>query len=468
MNAVSPTGPDYDELRRRHATEAMAQMPEHVARLDWTAAQIQTERELRLQRLLAFARARSPWHRARLAGVDLTTLTPAGLGQVPPMTKDDLLGHFDEIVTDPRLTLGVVEAHLQRLTGGDAYLLEEYHAIASGGSSGRRGVYVYDWTGWSSYFQGIARRGAYDRLHDPALAAAPAVEAVVAAEKPTHGSSAQGQTFSNPQSVIVRVPITLPIEEVVSRLNQIAPSVLRGYPSALDQLGYEATAGRLRIAPLRIRGIGEPMLPETRARLLETFGVPVHNQWIASEAGCLGYSCLTGPGMHLNDDLVIVEPVDPDGRPVPPGQRSAKIYVTNLFNHALPLIRFEITDEVTVMDRPCPCGCAHTWIEDVQGRLDDSLIYPGIGGGVITVHPIVLRSPLGRQPNIADYQIHQTPRGIQVLLRALGEVDLDLVQAEIVAGLVTVGLSAPQVVLTLVDHLDRQATGKLKRFIPLP
>lgn len=468
MNSMRTAGPGYDELRRQHATEAMTQLPEHVARLGWTAAQIQAEREQRLRRILALARARSPWHRARLAGVDLADLTPAGLGQVPSMTKDDLLTHFDEILTDPRLTLGVVEAHLQRLTGKDAYLLELYHAIASGGSSGRRGVYVYDWAGWASYFLGIARRGAYDRLHDPELAAAPAVEAVVAAEKPTHGSSAQGQTFSDPQSVIVRVPITLPIEQVVARLNEIAPSVLRGYPSALDQLGHEARAGRLRIAPLRIRGIGEPMLPEIRARLQETFGVAVHSQWIASEAGCLGYSCLRGSGMHLNDDLVIVEPVDRDGRPVPPGQRSAKIYITNLFNHALPLIRFEITDEVTVIDRPCPCGCAHTWIEEVQGRLDDSLTYPGIGGGVITVHPIVLRSPLGRQPNIADYQVRQTSHGVDVLLRTVGDLDLDLVQADIATGLVNVGLSAPQVVLTLVDHLDRQGTGKLKRFLPLP
>jgi phenylacetate-coenzyme A ligase PaaK-like adenylate-forming protein len=112
MNVMSTTGLGYDKLRRRHATEAMTQLPEQVARMDWTAAQIQTEREQRLQRLLALARARSPWHRARLAGVDLSNITPAGLGQLPPMTKDDLLAHFDEIVTDPRLTLGVVEDHL--------------------------------------------------------------------------------------------------------------------------------------------------------------------------------------------------------------------------------------------------------------------------------------------------------------------------------------------------------------------
>jgi phenylacetate-CoA ligase len=111
------------------------------------------------------------------------------------MSKDDVLEHFDSIVTDRRLSLIRVEAHLARLTS-DAYLLDEHHAIASGGSSGRRGVYVYDWEGSASYFLSIARRHAYDRRHDPVLAAAPAVEGMIAADKPTHGSSAQGQTFS--------------------------------------------------------------------------------------------------------------------------------------------------------------------------------------------------------------------------------------------------------------------------------
>jgi phenylacetate-CoA ligase len=175
------------------------------------------------------------------------------------------------------------------------------------------------------------------------------VEAIVAADKPTHGSSALTQTFSNPQATIERVPITLPIDEVVARLNAITPTTLRGYPSALDQLSYEAQAGRLRIAPLRLRCVGEPLLPEVRERLEETWNVPVHSQWVASETGTLGYSCLRGRGMHLNDDLVIVEPVDREGRPVPPGERSDKIYVTNLFNTLLPLIRFEVTDEITVM-----------------------------------------------------------------------------------------------------------------------
>jgi phenylacetate-coenzyme A ligase PaaK-like adenylate-forming protein len=454
---------DYRSLQRRHFADAMAQLSAHVARLNWSAEQIGAERDRRLTTLLKFARERSPWYRKRLAATNLDGFTAQRLPDLPPMTKDDLLSNFDDIVTDHRITLLGIEDHLRRLTT-DAYLLDEHHAVTSSGTSGVRGIYVFDWAGWMSCFLSGARHHAYDRARDPALAAAPRVEGLVAAGRATHASSAQGQTFSDPDVRVARVPVTLPIKDIVQRLNALEPTTVRGYPSALDQLGLEARAGRLRIQPLRLRCIGEPLLPEVRERLERTWNAPVHSQWVASEAGTLGYSCPGGRGMHLNDDLTIVEPVDVDGNPVAPGTRSAKVYITNLANYILPLIRFEITDEVTIIDQPCPCGSAHTWIEEVQGRLDDSLVYPG----GLTIHPLVVRSPLGRQRHVAEYQVHQTARGVEILLQLVGQVDLEELRTEIAAGLATAGLAEPDVVLNPVDHLDRHGSGKLKRVIPLP
>ena len=53
--------------------------------------------------------------------------------------------HWDAIVTDPRCTLAAAETHLAGLTA-DAYFLDQLHVIALGGSSGKRGVFVYDCT----------------------------------------------------------------------------------------------------------------------------------------------------------------------------------------------------------------------------------------------------------------------------------------------------------------------------------
>ena len=174
------------------------------------------------------------------------------------------------------------------------------------------------------------------------------------------------------------------------------------YPSALHVLSFEAAAGRLRIAPRQVLSCAEPLLPEIRAAAEEAWGVRVGNIWAASEGGVMAVPC-DHSRSHLSEDLVIVEPVDEDGRPVAPGERSAKVYLTNLFNRALPLIRYEITDEVTILTDPCPCGSARRCVADVQGRLDDVFVYDGR-----RVHPHLFRSALGRHPGVVEYQVRQT------------------------------------------------------------
>jgi phenylacetate-coenzyme A ligase PaaK-like adenylate-forming protein len=89
------------------------------------------------------------------------------------------------------------------------------------------------------------------------------------------------------------------------------------------------------------------------------------------------------------------------------------------YNHALPLIRFEVTDEVTVLDGTCPCGSTFRRIADPQGRLDDTFVYPG----GVSVHPHVFRSALGQHRQIVEYQVRQTERGVDVRVVADAEID---------------------------------------------
>ena len=70
--------------------------------------------------------------------------------------------------------------------------------------------------------------------------------------------------------------------------------------------------------------MAEPLLPETRQAAEETWQAPVANMWGTSEAGVTAIGCFKGTGMHLSDDLVIVEAVDADGDPVPAGSALAQ------------------------------------------------------------------------------------------------------------------------------------------------
>ena len=235
------------------------------------------------------------------------------------------------------------------------------------------------------------------------------------------------------------------------------------YASMLGVLAGEADAGRLRIAPRRVLATSEPLLPEVRRAAEQSFHAPVANCWGTSEGGVLAVGCWRSEGMHLNEDLVVIEPVDEAGRPVPPGERSAKVLLTVLFNPVMPLIRYELTDEVVVLDEPCPCGSAHRRIADVQGRLDDVFVY-----GRVEMHPHVLRTVLGSVPEILEYQVVQSPAGVDVAICRTGTVDTPALEARLAQALRGVGLQDASAAVTIVESIDRHpGTGKLRRFVPL-
>lgn len=439
----------------------MALAPRLIERLEWPPERLKLHRLQRLRELALVAAERSPWHRERLAGVDVAQLDEAGLRELPPMTKADVMDNFDRIVTDERLSLDLVNHHLETVTTG-SYLLDGYTAVTSGGSTGERGVFVYDWDGWATFWMGCFRQSLRAKWSDPELSSRPLVSAWVTAAHFTHATAAVSRTFASPEFVNVRFPVTLPTDDIVAGLNETQPDCLVAYPSALHVLSFEARTGRLEIAPQQILSCAEPLLPEIRTAAEAAWGVSVGNLWGASEGGGIAVPCAQSRS-HLSEDLVIVEPVSEDGQPVAPGERSAKIYLTNLFNRALPLIRYEITDEVTTLDEPCPCGSAHRCVADIQGRLDDVFDYDGR-----RVHPHVFRAALSHHSGVVEYQVRQTLRGARIEVRCSAPVDLTRLGAEIGHALEGLGVRRPVIEVTATERLKRDSgPAKLRRFVPL-
>src|SRR5215472_6157520 len=145
MTRRKATG-DYEVDRFDHADELLVRLPEAVERLTWPIERLHALRDERLRAVVRHAREHSPWHARRLRDVDPDSLTGDDLSAIPPMTKQDLMANWDEIVTDPRLTLDVARRHLAHVDAhGPAYLLDEYHVVTTGGASG---VYAWDWDGW--------------------------------------------------------------------------------------------------------------------------------------------------------------------------------------------------------------------------------------------------------------------------------------------------------------------------------
>lgn len=261
---------------------------------------------------------------------------------------------------------------------------------------------------------------------------------------------------------VVLLSATSPVGELVDALNQARPGILRGYPTMLAVLAAEARAGRLRIRPRIIRSHSEPLLPETRRALEETFGAPVSNTYATTE-GAAATACGKGRGMHLNEDCCLIELVDELGQPIRAGERGVRVYVTNLMNLAQPLIRYELPDEMTWIDEPCPCGSPFRRVEDIVGRTTDLFVY----ADRVTVHPLAFRSVLGHEANVFSYQVRQTTRGATVRIQATGTVDTDALAERISQALSRAGVDDPMVTVTDRETFARLPSGKTPRFVPL-
>ncbi len=369
--------------------------------IGWTPS---ASRALRL--LLAFAKEHSPYHAKRLADVEPAELTEAQLPHLPVMTKNDMMANFSEVMTDRRLTADMVERHLAALDrGADCYLLDQYRVITTSGSSGLRGIYVYGWDQWTTLGL-MASRSRMAMLDGTSRPPGSATVNLLGSGLTTL-SSAMSSFLADPDDPSIHLPMTTPIPDMIAILEAAQPVLLQAYPSALDLLVHEARANRLHIAPRFVESGGEMLSERTREDVRELWGAGIDDCWGLSE-GIYAFQCPAGGSMHLPDDLVIVEPVDLEGHVVPPGEPAAKVYVTNLYNVAQPLIRYEIPDGLTVHEGICACGSAHRRIAALAGRSDQVFRYED----GVTVYPMVLGFAIEEERGLIEYQFRQTrPRG---------------------------------------------------------
>ncbi len=462
MTATTTAGTGFDRFRASLQAELLARLPDHIERRRWSRQQIEAAQRAGLRALLAHAVEHSPFHHRRLGDIDPSRVDLPDLASLPVMTKAEMMAALDDVFTDRRLNRGLVERALAATASEPVPILGQYTALASGGVSGQRGVFVYDGEALAGFISSVLR-SLMARL--AALGGPPPqglTIGVVAAASAVHATGsmpAWGAGGALPFHAIP-VPVTLALPEIVERLNALQPPMLYGYSSMLARLAAEQRAGRLGIAPMSVNTNSEMLVPEMRTAIGEAFGAPIIDQFGASE-GLVGMTAPDDDVLVFNSDMCIVELVDAENRPVPPGVPSAKVFVTNLYNRTQPLIRYELTD--SFVRQPDAADHGHLRAK-VRGRADEVLHYQSVD-----IHPHVVRSAMVRSAEILDYRVRQTPRGVDVEALAVVPVDSDRLAEQLIQALAEAGLPNPAVSVRIVDHLERiPDTGKLRRFIPLP
>lgn len=170
--------------------------------------------------------------------------------------------------------------------------------------------------------------------------------------------------------------VKTPLSEWTERLREFKPNMIIGYPSAVKILGELAENGDVKLNIARVVTCGEPLGANLRRYLENVFNTEVVNFYGASESLALGVESDPEQGMILFDDMNVIE-VCENG-----------MYLTSLYNFAQPLIRYRLTDSLTLQsaDEYCP----FTRAVGLLGRNEDILWFENGMGRCEFLHPLAV------------------------------------------------------------------------------
>jgi phenylacetate-CoA ligase len=187
------------------------------------------------------------------------------------------------------------------------------------------------------------------------------------------------------------------------RISASRPALLEGYVGSMLELADFLEAEGLDVPPLTaVATTAAPLTTSVRRRLESFFDAPVYDQYRGSEFGWMAGECRERNGLHSFADVRLVEVVDDDGRPLPPGE-VGDLVITDLTNRVFPLIRYKIGDRGAMVGEPCPCGVTLPLMRQPEGRSTDVLRLPS---GRSIGHRLM--AMFSRHPDsVRLFQIHQ-------------------------------------------------------------
>ena len=286
----------------------------------------------RFRELVVFVQQSSPWYRQVIEAhnIDPRTCRPEDF---PVLTTTMVREHFDDIVTDRAITRAGMTAFVKRFPSSKDLFLGRYHVVFSSGSTGLPAYYIHttdELVNGMSY--GIFHRRLKPRTRTSFIG-------ILGEHKM---STAVMSLMDNwPERSLFNTcnfDVRAPWAQTIAGLNEHRPQVVSAYKHILMRLAEDARAGRLSIEPVLLESGGEPLFRHERAFLRSTFKCEVANSYGSSEVNLMGVALNDWRGVCLFEDDLIFE-LDEEFT-----------CVTNLYNRALPLIRYRFDDILSPVD----------------------------------------------------------------------------------------------------------------------
>lgn len=351
----------------------------------------------RLQNLVNYAKNNSPYFKSLYEGVGENFR----LEDLHTTNKVDMMKNFDDWITDRNISMKKIEEYTKNIDNVGRMIDGKYLIFKTSGSTGNPATILYDKQN-IDVSSAVAAFRTFARKEDfKAFMKNGKRTAGVFANYGFYlacGMSRYLQLQMPRKKNKITVDVNAPEEKIIEELNSFNPAMLSGYPSNLALLaGFK----ELTIKPNVVITGGELLTDEIRKKLTDKFNCYVQTHYSCTEAGEIACEC-SEKHLHINEDWVIVEPVDKNNNPVEYGVLSDKVLITNLSNYIQPFIRYELTDRIIVHNEKCKCGKTSHWLE-IEGRTDDILNFEN----GVSIAPMSFYKILEEVTEISRFQLVQ-------------------------------------------------------------
>lgn len=132
-------------------------------------------------------------------------------------------------------------------------------------------------------------------------------------------------------------------------------------------------------------------------KITDKWNIQLFSTYASTEMQTAFTECKAGKGGHHHPELLIVELLDEQDQPVPPGA-AGEVTITTLGVEAMPLLRYKTGDICQYIEEPCSCGRQTIRLSPVIGRRKQMIKYKGT-----TLYPPALYDLLSEMEEVKEF-----------------------------------------------------------------
>jgi phenylacetate-coenzyme A ligase PaaK-like adenylate-forming protein len=267
------------------------------------------------------------------------------LEDLPIMNKKVFVENFDSIITKKNIKYRDLGKYFERTFHFDNRYLDKYLAFHTSGSTGNPSYVLWGpeefGKATAAYFYKLSK------LHSNSVSIVNLKNKIKVAYIGILNDYVGGNSWAYAMRYLCNLKMISafqPIDSICDELNEFQPDIIMTKPTILGQLARKQRDKKLRIKPNKIIYAGEMIQPGDQNDIKKYFLVNPYNSYSTCETGPVAIQMSNEDGLDIYNEMVYVELLDENNKPIKEYNKVGKIVITNLYNKTVPIIRYDIGD----------------------------------------------------------------------------------------------------------------------------